>query len=168
MADVKRIDLVDIDLDSGKLPVSRFTRIIGTGDNNGNGFGVRVFRSGTPVDLTGVSVQGYFRDPKGTNKLIDTGNVVSGNEAYVILKDFCYNFEGQFSLAVKLLGSGVTGTVRIITGMVENTNADNAISPAPSQTSYADVLAVFQQVQPLANAGGIATVAETKSHLGIS
>lgn len=168
MADVKKVDLVDIDLDTGRLPQSLYNRTIGTGDVKGNGFGVRVFRGGEPVDLSGVSVYGYFKPPQGNNIGITSGNVVSGNEAYVILPAACYNYQGQFTLAIKLVGSGITGTVRIIKGVVDTTNSDNAITPAPSSTSLEEVLNVYEQVAPLATAGGVATVAETKSHLGIS
>lgn len=170
--DIKRIDLVDIDLNSGKLHRSFFSHSIGTTDVKGNGFGVRVFRDGEPVDLTGVSVQGYFRDPQGNNIGITSGNVsASGddnNEAYVILPAACYNYEGRFQLAIKLVSSTITGTVRIVEGMVDNTNTGGAIVPPPATASYDTVLAAFEQVQPLVDAGGVATVAQTKSHLGIT
>jgi tetratricopeptide (TPR) repeat protein len=64
-----------------------------------------VFRDGEPVDLTGVSVQGVFMPPQGDPIAITSGNIVSGNEAEVVLPQACYNYDGQFCLAIKLVDS---------------------------------------------------------------
>lgn len=167
-ADVKKIDLVDIDLDTGRLPQSLYNRNVGLLDADANGFGVRVFRSGVPEDLTGVSVYGYYRTSEGVNRVINTGNVVSGNEAYVVLPGQFYNYKGQFTLAIKLVRGSAISTVRIIKGIIDETHSNESLSPSPDPVVWENVLNVYEQVAPLATAGGVATVAETKSHLGIS
>ena len=42
---------------------------IGSGDDDANRFGVKVYRDGVPVDLTGVSCAGYFYKADGTMRL---------------------------------------------------------------------------------------------------
>lgn len=118
MADITQINLVDIDLNSGKLHRSWLNHGIGVEDVKANGFGVRVFRNGAPVNLSGASVYGYFTNSAGVMTSITSGNSVSGNEAYVVLPAACYETPGKFTLAVKLIGGGATVTVRIVDGMV--------------------------------------------------
>ena len=59
MAIYKR-DLVDINLETGNIHRSWLKHSIGYKDQKADHFGVRTYRDGTPVDLTGVSVQGVF------------------------------------------------------------------------------------------------------------
>lgn len=146
MAVYKR-DMVDINLETGNIHRSFLKHSIGKADSAADHFGVRVFRNGEAVSLTGVSVQGYFRDPQGNNIAITSGNIVSENEAEVVLPQACYNYEGQFCLAIKLIGGGVTGTVRIVDGMVDNTNTGSAVAPTETVPTYQEVLAVYDQMQ---------------------
>lgn len=191
MDDIKRLDIVAIELNSGNLHRSWLNHSIGSGDNKANAFGVDIFRDRQAVNLDGGSVQGYFRDPQGNNIAITTGNTISGNRAYVVLPQACYNYEGQFTLAIKVIGGGVTGTMRIVDGIVDNTNTGSAVAPTETVPTYQEVLAVYDQMvaakegsirfdidqsltaaqkaQALENIGieGIATVSETRTYLGI-
>lgn len=142
-ANVQKLDLVDIDLTSGTIHRSWIKQSIGSADVKGNAFGVRVFRDGEPVTLSSVSVYGYFRDPHGTNIAITSGNSVSGNVAYVVLPAACYNYEGQFCLAIKLIGGGITDTVRIVDGMVDNTHTGSAVAPTSAVPSYSEILSTY-------------------------
>ena len=150
MDDIKRIDLVDIELNSGTLYRSWAPHSIGTADALANAFGVRVFRDGETVNLEGGSVQGYFRDPQGNNIAITSSSYrhISGNEAYIILPQACYNYEGQFTLAIKLInnGAGITGTMRIVDGMVDNTNTGSAVAPTGEVPTYEEVLSVYEEM----------------------
>ena len=139
-------DIVDIELSTGTLYRSFCNRSIGSADNMANRFGVRVFRDKQPVNLAGVAVQGYFRDPQGNNIAITSGNIVSGNVAEVVLPQACYNYEGQFCLAIKLIGGGVTGTMRIIDGVVDNTNTDSAVAPTSTVPTYQEILAQYEEM----------------------
>ena len=117
---IYKTDMVDIELENGNIFRSFLTHTIGSGDNNANRFGVRVFRKGVPVDLSGCSCQAVFMNAEGTNIALTSYGNVYQNEAYVTLPQACYNYEGQFTLAIKLIGGGVTSTVRIVDGMIEN------------------------------------------------
>ncbi|MBO7711494.1 MAG: hypothetical protein J6S83_13575 [Lachnospiraceae bacterium] len=140
---IYKSDIVNIDLDSGSIFRSFLNNTIGTADKDANRFGVRVFRSGAEVDLSGCSCYGYFRDPQGNNIALTSVGTVSGNEAYITLPQACYNYEGQFCLAIKLIGGGVTGTVRIIDGVVDNTNTGSAVAPTSAVPTYTEILSQF-------------------------
>lgn len=128
MADnIQKMDLINVDLNNGTVSRSFMNRTIGEGDILANRFGVRVLRDGEAVDLTGATCNGYFIRSDGATVAI-TGSV-SGNVAYVELPQTCYAVEGQFALAIKLTGEGVTGTMRIIDGVVENTTTGSAVDP---------------------------------------
>ena len=141
-------DYVDIELYSGNLFRSFLNRTIGKNDNNANVFGIRVLRGGSPVNISGSSVQGYFMAPDGSNIAItDSDHTgISGNTAWVILPQACYNYEGQFTLAIKLIGDGVTGTMRIVDGVVNNTGVTGAVAPTGAVPTYQEVLAVYDQM----------------------
>lgn len=138
-------DIVSIDLDCGNIHRSFLHRSIGKGDSNANRFGVRVFRGKDAVDLSGVSCQGFFRNSNGENIALTSYGTVEGNKAFVTLPQVCYNYEGQFTLAIKLVGGGITGTMRIIDGMVDNTNTGSAVAPTESVPTYQEVLAAYEE-----------------------
>lgn len=148
MDDIKLMNIVDIELNSGNLHRSWLNHSIGTGDAKANCFGVRLFRDGEAVSLTGGSVQGFFRNSHGENIAITSGNTISGNVAYVVLPQACYNYEGQFTLAIKVINSsaGVTGTMRIVDGVVNNTNTGNAVAPTGTVPTYQEVLSVYNEM----------------------
>lgn len=160
-------DIVNINLETGNIFRSFLNHSIGFKDGDADRFGIRAFRDGEPVDLTGASCQAVFMAPNGVNIALTSYGTVSGNVAYVTLPQACYDVEGQFCLAIKLISNGVTSTVRIVDGVVERTGASGAVAPTGSVPTYQEVLSVYEQVLPLAQAGGVATVAETKSYLGI-
>lgn len=144
---IYRSDIADIELNGGNIHRSFLHHSIGSGDNMANRFGVRVARDGEPVDLTGVSCFGYFRNAEGTNIALTTEGTVAGNMAFVTLPQACYNVEGQFMLAIKLVGGGITGTMRIVDGVVDNTNTGGAVAPTEDVPTYTEILAVYEQMQ---------------------
>ena len=140
-------DIVSIELSTGAIYRSFLNHSIGSGDNSANRFGIRVFRDGSEVDLSGASCQAYFQNAEGTNIALTSYGTVSGNVAYVTLPQACYNVEGQFCLSIKLVGGGVTGTMRIIDGMVCNTGTTGAVAPTGSVPTYQEILAVYAEMQ---------------------
>lgn len=143
-----REDIADIELESGTLFRSFANRNIGEGDIIANRYGVRLFRNGEPVNIGGGSCQGIFMAPDGQNILISgsTYTGVNGNVAYVDLPQACYNVNGQFTLAIKVIGGGVTGTMRIIDGVVNNTGVTGAVAPTETIPTYQEILAVYDQM----------------------
>lgn len=122
-------DLVDIELSTGVIHRAMLAKTIGYADANADRFGVRVFRDGEPVDLTGSTCKGYFITAGGVTVLLNNGSV-SNNVAYVTLTSACYSEEGSFCLAIKLEGGSVTGTVRIVDGVVLNTDTGSYVDPS--------------------------------------
>lgn len=127
---IYKTDIVDIELNSGSIHRSFMNRTIGEGDDMANRFGVRVLREGRPENLNNVECSGYFIRPDGSTIVIDNGVVDSVDSiAYVTLPEACYVYEGSFCLAIKLTGGSVTGTVRIVDGVVSNTSTTTYVDP---------------------------------------
>ena len=143
---IHKDSIVDVDLTSGTIHRSFLNHSIGMNDSDGDFFGVRVFKSGVPVDLTNVSVQGHFNPPVGAPIFLNAGNYISGNVATVRLPQACYNYEGPFSLAIKLVTVNETVTVRIVDGMVDNTYVEGSVAPTGTVPTYQEVLAEYDQM----------------------
>ena len=157
---IYKSDIVDINLETGSIHRSFLNHTIGSGDNSANRFGVRTFRDGVPADLSGASCQAVFMNAAGVNISLTSYGAVSGNEAYVTLPQACYNVEGQFCLAIKLVKDGVTGTMRIVDGVVSNTGTDGAVAPTSSVPTYQEILSTYDAMTA-ATAAANTAIAET-------
>lgn len=153
-------DIVDINLNTGNIFRSFLGHSIGYKDDDADRFGIRAFRDGVPVDLSGASCQAIFMNPNGTNIALTSYGTVSGNVAYVTLPPACYDYEGQFCLAIKLVGDGVTGTVRIVDGTVTRTGASGAVAPTSSVPTYQEILSTYDAMVAATSAANLA-IAET-------
>ena len=133
-------NIVDIELTSGSIFRSFLSHSIGSGDELANRFGVRVFRNGEPEDISGTCF-GLFIRADGATVAISDGTV-SGNVAYVTLPESCYAVEGQFTLAIKCQGNGgdVTGTMRIVDGVVSRTSTDTTVDPGTIIPSVSELI----------------------------
>jgi len=120
-------DIAIVELNNGTIYRTFMNNAIGAADNMANRFGVKVFRNGEPENIGGTCF-GLFIRQDGTTVLIENGTV-NGNVAYVTLPAACYAIEGQFSLAIKCQGGGVTGTLRIVDGIVNRTSTETAVDP---------------------------------------
>ena len=155
--DISNVDIIDVELTSGSVHRSFINHSIGKADKMANSYGVRLFRNGEAVNISGGSCSGFFMAPDGTNILISGSGqaYVSGNLAYVTLPQACYNVEGGFSLAIKVTdeNDAVIGTMRIVDGVVNDTGTDN-----PQTTyefpDYEDIEALVTQMLA-AKAGSI-------------
>ena len=123
-------DIVDIELTSGTIHRTFQTKTNGLGDVKANRYGVRVLRDGEPVSLANASCSGYFIRATGETIPIADGVVDAANSvAYVTLPAACYAVEGVFRLGIKLTGAQVTGTVRIVDGVVSNIDTGEYVDP---------------------------------------
>jgi hypothetical protein len=147
---IYREDIVDIELESGTVHRSFMNKSIGEGDINGNRFGFRCLRNGEPVSLVGTAVLGHFICADG-NTIQLTGEV-DGDTAFVSLPALCYAVEGQFTLAIKLSGGGVTGTIRMVDGTVTNTTDGAVIDPGGVIPDLSDYLAAVEDAEEAAEA----------------
>lgn len=139
-------DIVDINLEVGKVFRSFAGNTLGDGDVLADRFGIRAFRNGVPQDLTGASCQALFYKADGVTYALTQNGTVDGNVAYVTLPAACYNVKGPFTLAIRLVGGGVTGTMRIVDGVIVDTHSMNpAVTPYELPT-YAEILAQYDEM----------------------
>ena len=143
---IYKSDIADINLETGSILRSFMKHTIGTADQAADRIGVRAFRDGVPEDLSGASVYGYFRNSNGDNIALTSYGTVDGNVAYVTLPQACYNYEGNFTLTIKLLVTGVTSTVRIVDGVVDNTNTGSAVAPTSAVPTYSEILSQYDDM----------------------
>lgn len=148
-------DIVNVELETGTIHRSFLCQAIGKGDHYANRFGVALVRNGEAVTIDGnASCQGLFMAPDGNNILISgtdfTG--VSGNKAWVQLPQACYNVEGKFTLAIKVLGYGIVGTYRIIDGVVDNTGVTGAVAPVETVPTYQEIISLYNEMVAIAGA----------------
>lgn len=123
------IDLLDIDIAKSGSTIHRsfINKLIGEGDVNGNGYGVRIFNNGQNANLDGCTCIGYFVRPDGETTVIS--GTISGNTAYVVIPQACYVQVGNFSLSIKIVASGFAGTMRIVDGTITDTSTDTFVDP---------------------------------------
>lgn len=136
-------DIVDVELNNGKIFRGFLNNSIGSGDDKANRFGVRVFRNGEPENIGGTCA-GFFIRADGATVIINDG-VVEGNMAYVTLPETCYAIEGAFSLAIKCTGGSVTGTMRIVDGVVSRTATNTAVDPGTVIPSISALISAIEE-----------------------
>lgn len=129
MANPQKVNIVDIDIGQigGMIHRSFACRMLGEGDVSGDKLGVRIFNNGEAVNLTGCSCSGYFIKPDGNTTVI--AGTISGNTAYIVVPEECYTNPGNFTLSIKVTGTGFAGTMRIIDGTVIDTSTGSFIDP---------------------------------------
>lgn len=138
---VYREDILNIDLISGTINRSFMNKSVGEGDIKANRFGVRVFRGGEEVDLSGVTVIGYFIRENGTTVVINGSR--DYNTCWVDLPQACYAVEGQFTLSILLTDGTVATTARIVDGTVVNTTLGSIYDPGgviPDLSSFTELV----------------------------
>lgn len=158
MADIYRADISDVDL-SKPLTRGKAVELLATGDKLANRFGAAVYRDKAKIDLAGYVVTGYFIRP-GHDTVVISGTV-SGNTAYVDLPQACYIDSGSFSIAIKISGSGITQTVRIIDGFIRLTQTDDLVDPGTTVPSLDDILG---QIAACEAATSAANTAAAEAH----
>lgn len=134
MGNPYKSDFVKVNLDGGKIHRSFLFKPIGEGDNAADRFGVEVFRNGNPEELSGTACAGFFIRPDGITLIIN--GVVSGNTAFVELPQAAYAISGNFTLSIKLSGSGFSDTVRIVDGTVVQTTTGSISDPSQTIPDY--------------------------------
>lgn len=144
-------DIADIDLETGTISRSFANHAIGMGDISAERFGIRLFRKGVPVQISGGTCIGYFIRHENKDTVIINGGSFSGNEAYITLPESCYTKEGNFSLAIKLIDGAVTGTFRIVDGTVIKTLSGDIVDPGGTIPDISELLAVIGRAEAAAD-----------------
>lgn len=117
----------NIDLANGHLLRTMHNFLLSEGDRAANKFVARVFNKKVPYDLTGCSVIGYFIRSNETTVLVP--GTASGNQVTVSLPESCYAVPGNFTMALKVYGTGYTDTLWIIDGTVSDTYVGSIVDP---------------------------------------
>jgi len=141
--------IIDVELTAGNVHRSYMNRIIAEGDGSADRFGMRLTENGAPVSLMGAACIGYFIRPDGVTLVIN--GEISGDTASVVLPAAAYAKTGQFSLAVKVTGSGYADTMRIVDGTVVDTTTGTINDPSSEVPSLADLLAVIEDAEDAAD-----------------
>lgn len=121
-------------------------------DNLGNLIGVRVFRNGEPVTLSGT-VNGYCILADGTT--VPVAGTRSGNTAYIILPQSAYAVPGMIRIAIKLTDGSAITTLAALIGSVTRSRTDEIITPSQqvitdwSQQIAAEMQAVDAKVSSI-------------------
>lgn len=144
-------DIIDVELKSGTIHRSFAQKIIGEGDIKANRYGVRLWRDGEPVNAGGSNCMGYFIRHGHGDTVIINGGLFNGQEAYIELPDSCYAYDGAFTLVIKLVGGGVTGTMRVVDGTVVDTMIGSPIDPGGVIPDISDLLAVIERAEDAAD-----------------
>ena len=142
-------DYATIDLSKG-LAQSYSGKRIAENDNVGDRIGAYIVNNGEPVALNGTSVVGYFVRNANGDTVTLTG-AVDGNLVYVDLPQACYAYEGTFTLTIKLVNGSTKSTVRMVQGMVVNTQTGAVIDPGHVVPDLAELLALINQMETLLN-----------------
>lgn len=146
-----KVDIVDIDLDSGSVHRSFAQKTLSEADANGNTYGIRLFRKGQPVNIGGATCMGYFIRNGNGDTVVINGGMFSGNEAYITLPASCYVYEGAFTLVIKLVGSGWTEAMRIVDGTVVNSVEGSPVDPGSVVPSLDSLMAVIGRAEAAAD-----------------
>lgn len=154
-------DIADIELNSGTVHRSFAHKIVGEGDANANRYGIRLWRDGEPESIGGSTCMGYFISHANGETVTINGGLFNGQEAYVDLPNDCYYYPGGFSLVIKLVGPGITGTMRIVDGTVVDSMIGSPIDPGGVIPDLEDLLAVIERAEDAADTiAGISVYAE--------
>ena len=145
---IYRNKIVDVELETGTVFRTFVNHALGKGDSMGNRYGMRLLRNGQAVTLTNASVTGLFCNSRGEHILISGASYtgIDGNVAWVQLPQACYNYEGQFTLSIKVTDPDVTETMLIIDGTVVDTGSDNPIAPTGSVPTYEDIIDIYNEM----------------------
>lgn len=157
---LQKMDIVDINLNTGNIHRSFLNHSIGQKDAGADRFGIRTFRDGVPVDLSGCSCHAWFMNSQGTTLALTDYGTIDGNLAYVSLPSACYDYAGQFTLAIKIINGNLEETLRIVDGVVDNINTGGAVSPTSQIPDYSQILSVYSDMLSATSAANTA-IAET-------
>lgn len=152
-------DIVDIELQKGTVQRGHI-RYMAEQDIKANRIGARVLNGGEEVDLTGISVVGYFVRSDGTTVTISGSK--SGSTVWVDLPQASYVYDGYFSLAIKLVGGTETVTVRFVEGMIINTQVGSLVDPGSVIPSLADYTALVSAAEAAADAVALFSISESQ------
>ena len=141
------------DLNAGTLEVT-LDKALMHQDALGDVFSVSVWRSGSPVELDGVTVRGYLY-LAATQQTVLLNGSASGSSASVTLDSSCYAVPGHASLVIQLQKGTVRHTALKANFVIDRTCTDTVIDPSnvlPTLPELLAQIAAMEQATAAANA----------------
>jgi len=135
-----------------------------TQDSVGNRVGVKVYKDGAEVALTG-SVTGYCVLPSG--ETVSVAGTRSGNQASILVPQSALAYTGPLGITLKLIDGNTITTLMSIIVVVYRSKTDTVITPSSQViTDWANqISAALQEVED-ASAVQDAKIADLKSVFG--
>lgn len=96
------------------------------GDNEAHRFEIEILNGREKVDLSGMTVTGYFTSFKEDKSVEVVGKVEDGR-AVVVLSKPCYTLHGQFVLAIQIKAGEAENTVFLGEGYMRRTKGETII-----------------------------------------
>ena len=145
---ISREDILAVDLSGGSVSRSFQNKAVGEGDFAANVYGIRAYRNGQEVDLSGATCIGYFIRPDDITLVL--AGTVEGNKAAVELPEAAYARTGSFTLAIKVNNNGMAATMRIIDGTVVNTTTGEISDSSAAIPNLQEIEAKIAEAEALA------------------
>lgn len=145
MADITTTRRYRCDLDKGVCEVTLPMPLMHQ-DAHADTFLVSVRRAMSPVDLRGMSVQGYLY-LQATKQTLPIKGQINGNTASVTLSDLCYTVPGPFSLVIQLRNGEVRHTLLHVSGTITRTTTNEVSDPEGVLPALPDLLAQIERMQ---------------------
>lgn len=119
--------------------------LLAEGDTNGDCIYFTMMRNGHELSVSDATATAYFIRQDGNTVLFS--GVCASNQVRVTLPQSCYNKEGCFSLAVKVVQDGVTATIAVLDGYIKRTNTDSMIDPEETIPSVDAIIAKIEELE---------------------
>lgn len=144
-------DIVDVNLNSGTVFRSFANVVLGEGDEDAVVFGARLFRDGEPVHVAGMAAVGYFVRADGVTEVLSDEALCTGNVVQVTVPAACYAVEGNYTLSIKLIGTGFSSTVRMVDGTVVSTTNGALADPGSVIPDLSDLEEAVEDAETAAD-----------------
>lgn len=134
-----------VDIRKGLIQEAQYTALM-QGDRNANRVIVEITDNGSPIDITGLTVEGSFIRPPDDARIMLTG-IVHGSEAIVQIEEACYAESGCYQLDVELTIRETRRTVLSITGNVLSKGSGALIDVTGVIPKVDDIIAQYAEMQ---------------------
>lgn len=145
MADISSVISRTVDLKE-TLTKTTLRDLFVTEDKGAHVFEIHVTRAGTPVDLTGATVTGYFMRYKDQVSVPLTGSVKNGAATITLTKD-CYAIRTVFSVTVCVDVGDTKHTVFVGEGQMLLNRSDSIVDNTGVIPSIEEILAQYDRMQ---------------------
>ena len=169
MANLIGKNTVIVDLDK-PLVRKNIGLAMASGDKLANRYGVQLFRNGAEADASSCTVTGYLIMPN--DETLRINGTASGNLVYVDIPESGYQYDGAFTLTIKIAGNGMTKAVAIFDGKIAKTASETIVDDDRILYGVEEILALIDRMEQAetdaTTAAGKANTATTKANTATS